>query len=454
MAIKKKGPERHTQAVVIIHGIGEQRPMSTLRGFVEAVLPARQDGEEKYFSKPDALSESFELRKLQDRSQPRTHFYEYYWAYKVEGTKYGHVWAWLSMLLFRRPKKVPKQLRSIWWLSWFLIVVAGVSMALGFNDTLRQLAERLPAFLVSLGSMGLLALVQIAVLNFIGDAARYLSPRPENIKLRQTIRSDGIKLLKKIHEDGEYERIIVVGHSLGSVIAYDILIHLWQEYYQTYLNPHKTSQPALSRVESLGSALQTVEPAASLPDYLDAKVSLWKELRGLGNPWLVTDLVTLGSPLAHAAMLLADDTNDLHARQRQRELPADPPIPEIDNDGIQRYAFRLWDLDGKPNIYKLRAIHHAGLFACTRWTNLYFPAALGIFGDIVGGPLGPWFGPGVRDIPVNTGNWVKDHSILAHTTYWHTNRAGAGTQKGSVPLALKELVAVLDLDNKSYFEND
>ena len=31
--------DRITQAVVIIHGIGEQRPMDTLRSFVDAVLP-------------------------------------------------------------------------------------------------------------------------------------------------------------------------------------------------------------------------------------------------------------------------------------------------------------------------------------------------------------------------------------------------------------------------------
>ena len=33
----KPDPTRRGQAVVIVHGMGEQRPMSTLRGFVEAV---------------------------------------------------------------------------------------------------------------------------------------------------------------------------------------------------------------------------------------------------------------------------------------------------------------------------------------------------------------------------------------------------------------------------------
>ena len=50
------------QAVVLIHGIGEQRPMETLRAFVKAFL---KDG--TYHSKPDTLSASFELRRLKLR---------------------------------------------------------------------------------------------------------------------------------------------------------------------------------------------------------------------------------------------------------------------------------------------------------------------------------------------------------------------------------------------------
>ena len=71
--------KRVTQAVILIHGIGEHKPMDTIRSFVESILPEPESGE-KYFSKPDKMSESFELRKLQNRTQPRTHFFEYYWA--------------------------------------------------------------------------------------------------------------------------------------------------------------------------------------------------------------------------------------------------------------------------------------------------------------------------------------------------------------------------------------
>jgi hypothetical protein len=35
-----------------------------------------------------------------------------------------------------------------------------------------------------------------------------------------------------------------------------------------------------------------------------------------------------------------------------------------------------------------------------RWTNLYFPARWGFFGDWFGGPLRALFGTGILDIPV------------------------------------------------------
>src|SRR5262245_6509860 len=62
------------QAVVVIHGIGEQQPMGTIRSFVDAVLPS--EGEvPAYYSKPDRLSELFELRRLQATGS-WTDFYE------------------------------------------------------------------------------------------------------------------------------------------------------------------------------------------------------------------------------------------------------------------------------------------------------------------------------------------------------------------------------------------
>ena len=232
---------------------------------------------------------------------------------------------------------------------------------------------------------------------------------------------DGIKLLKKIQEEGKYDRVIFVGHSLGSVIAYDILRQVWQEYQEDYRLPRKSDQPALAEVEKIGEALREGATEYTLQDYMKAQVNLWKELRSLGLPWLVTDLVTIGSPLAHAAMLLARDEADLRARQRQRELPVNPPEYEIEKTKkVERrvYSYKVWEKYGKRKDINLRALHDAGLFACTRWTNIYFPAYLNMFGDIVGGPLQKLFGAGIRDIAVRSKNTKRDRTLSAHTSYW------------------------------------
>ena len=91
---------RMKQAVVLIHGIGEQKPMDTLRSFVSAVLPPATEGQVQYWSKPDTMSALFELRRLQVPGRIKTHFYEYYWAYHVSGTKISHLWHWFVDLLF------------------------------------------------------------------------------------------------------------------------------------------------------------------------------------------------------------------------------------------------------------------------------------------------------------------------------------------------------------------
>ncbi|MFK7844283.1 MAG: hypothetical protein AB8G77_03205, partial [Rhodothermales bacterium] len=50
-------------AIVIIHGIGNQQPLDTLLPFAKNLIeePANPD-EPKFWSQPDRMSESFELR--------------------------------------------------------------------------------------------------------------------------------------------------------------------------------------------------------------------------------------------------------------------------------------------------------------------------------------------------------------------------------------------------------
>jgi hypothetical protein len=69
----------------------------------------------------------------------------------------------------------------------------------------------------------------------------------------------------------------------------------------------------------------------------------------------------------------------------------------------------------------------------TRWTNLYFPAPYGLFGDIVAGPVSPVMGAGVLDLPVTVGSrkgWLA-RSWLSHTHYW-SERGGAQGYLGAL----------------------
>ena len=86
--------------------------------------------------------------------------------------------------------------------------------------------------------------------------------------------------------------------------------------------------------------------------------ALHSELRANGNPWLLTDFLTMGSPLAHAEILLTENKADLGSKQDERELPTCPPTLESG-----KFSY--------PPKHKHRLLHHAAVFGPTRWTNLY-----------------------------------------------------------------------------------
>jgi hypothetical protein len=313
-----KRRRKHAQAVILIHGIGEQRPMQTLRGFVDNLLGGT--GPAFYYSKPDRMAANFELRRLRAHpiGRPSTDFYEYYWAHHMRGTKISHVIPWLKALFIRKPGEVPPALQPTWYLTiGLLVLAAGVFawlLTTGRLISLSGLAAVIPTALA--------ATIQGFLVNSVGDAARYLDPHPDNVASRQVIRSEGVELLRKLHDSGDYDRIVVVGHSLGSVIAYDILSFYWSETGGRLNNPKSwppgAKQDALKAIEVIGPALKSASSRSDVHRFREQQRELWLQQRRLGSPWLVTDFITMGSPLAHAAILLTRNAGELRARQRDR----------------------------------------------------------------------------------------------------------------------------------------
>jgi hypothetical protein len=128
------------QAIVIIHGVGEQRPMDTITAFVRAVWetdPAvSQNGKPlpaETWSRPDVRTGSLELRRITTRQGTKTDafprgvrsdFYELYWADLSAGSTWDQVQAWVTGLLFRNPKTgVPPNLWFAWAGLWAISLV-------------------------------------------------------------------------------------------------------------------------------------------------------------------------------------------------------------------------------------------------------------------------------------------------------------------------------------------
>ena len=411
MADEKKPSNINRQAVVIIHGIGEQRPMKTLRGFVNAIWKTDTYQTEGYdpviYSTPDNISENYELRRFSTNSNKEgiiTEFFEFYWAHLMEGNKVSHILAWLKRLVFLPVKRLPPVLNQIRWLFLFLIIgIFGLSLYL-YSLDLNAISSNYPIIPQLL--KGVAFITPIIVVPFIlskledivGDAARYIDASPKNVKRRQEIRTKGVKILKELHEKGSFDRIIIVGHSLGSIIAYDILKHAFPIITQGF--PKGTP---LNKLSDLKNYLLEKDGHIDADKYQALQHQAFLEQKSKNNGWLVSDLITLGSPLTYSDVLLAEDKKAFNEMVQSKEFPTCPPI--LDKKEL---AF----LNPKN---ETRYIHHAAAFALTKWTNLYFPVKALILGDAISGPMNPLFGKGVKDLPVST---TINKGLFSHTNYW------------------------------------
>lgn len=428
------------QAVVIIHGMGEQRPMDTLRSFVQGITYWIKNGERSrdtkpyYWSRPDGISEMYETRRVtmqKHGGNPKTDFYEFYWAHHMRNTSFEHLVPWMKKLLFTARKKVPPRLKKIQTvvriILLLIIVLAGIlywkrAFVIGYIKEHWIRTAGLLAFATLVFRMINWAVkkpISQILLNTAGDAARYFNPMPSNIEERSSIRREGIAFLKKLHDrtDKPYNRIIVVGHSLGSVVAYDLIRLLWHEMHEKF-------DPKAMASESCFKEMSAYAIKAADKTYTMSKEELqhfqklqhrcWQQYKANGNKWLISDFITCAGAIAHADFFLINKP-DFEDFIKFKEFPASPPVIEGDDTSVLHYPDKKKyeigkDAGGNPAVTEIAPLNHAAPFAVTRWTNIYFTS------DFVGSAARRIFRQGIKDIEIKRKGWMLLPG--GHTNYW------------------------------------
>lgn len=353
-------------------------------------------------------------------------------------------------------KKSKKLIRKLFWVIFTPVFVAIIATCI-FKSLPEYTPESTIIFAASVITVASLLLLAYSVFKeYILKVAAYFDSTPDNAGHINTIRKLGIDHLRSIHASGQYDRIVIIGHSLGSVIGYDLIRFFWQEH----------SKLATTHSYRLDPSRQSISETC---------------------PWLITDFITLGSPLHWANILLSNPGYTFATRRNEGEFPlcpprdnqqakhndsnsaeqdsSSPPCPQPSpppHTPSSRWRAAGLALLGRPtgntplqNRRKCRLVEYVDRirtsyrilkgqpeadcpppneppieyrpspFGLVRWDNVFF--TWGLFGgDMIGGPIKHLFGEGITDHPIKP-TWLS----WAHNSYWgkHNGRSKRPTAR-------------------------
>jgi hypothetical protein len=482
------------QAVVVIHGMGEQLPLATVNGFYGAALPVGDADPARVFSRPDNMNPSFEARRYIARRRTvdvrdpepgepatqevyaQTEFFEYHWSHLMTGNEIRHLVPTLRRVILTRPGNVPSGLRVVWAIVWLTVIAAAyvavsrdlVSGLTGGTGVWTQILELLLGGGIALSlATAVVAAVQRWVTTSFVDVARYLDTSPASYAVRRDVRTGIVDLLRNLHAaevrdrrpDGtlqvrpKYQRIVVVAHSLGGYIGYDAIARLWWELTSLHAGASLKCCPlagevavGLNEVEKAAADIGDVGTDDEVEEFQRRQRNLWVGLRAQGHPWRITDFITVGTPMYMADRIAYREAGSLEDRIRRLELPTCPPASDP-SPGTRRPDQSGHVFSWKTPDMHWWSLHHAAPFAVVRWTNLWYPARLGFFGDWFGGPLQPLFGVGIRDVRIERDGWSRWLPAGAHSRYFAN--ATRDDAKGSAGDVLR---AALDLPSTTWVQ--
>jgi hypothetical protein len=270
------GASRARIAMIVCHGMGEQVPFETLNAVAEALWKRQSDepmdasnARVRYATFGEDWLPRVELTlRTPGDGQCDVHLYEVYWAPLTEGKVTARDalsflvgaglrgmrycargsfdrWMFGSRLEFRLPRRGVLQLgAALAALLALLVAFAGVAAAAA-AELLRFMHPGAmpppPRWLPALPEAWMLASLAAALIVFwwlrwflvqsVGDVAAYISAHRASrfTEIRRAIQDAGRSVARNVYaardESGEpqYAHVLLVGHSLGSVMAYDIL---------------------------------------------------------------------------------------------------------------------------------------------------------------------------------------------------------------------------------------
>ena len=453
-------------AVLVVHGMGQQRPGATQRSLGEALAGP----DDECYLAPDRITGRTDTHRVTIRTPggDEAHVYEHYWSDRFQDTRISSVLRWLGGLLLRGGlgERLGGRSPFVEWAIGIVAVlpywsIAAVSVTAddasldGFLDGVPSIglvlgivvgawalshlivrsvwaaaiigalagggaavatvdvdAETASVALVvllwaplwllagaALRGMGPLAWTRILVLvvvamlttfsivegelvvgglpgvltivvvgvwlrHWLGDVARYLDATPGNAAQADRLRRETADLVQRLCSDAEYgyDRVVVVAHSQGGFVAYDAL----QLVFQSWARDHVLDPEERAAVHELDHELGS--GAASEESWAAAVSVLRRRMDATRDAWPVTSFITLGSPLAHAAGLLAPDRAHLEERLASRGLSSCPPQQHGSPPSI------AYESNGMR-------LHHTSTFSVTEWVNVAFVH------DLLGGPV-------------------------------------------------------------------
>lgn len=255
-----------------------------------------------------------------------------------------------------------------------LVGLAGAAIGWLFKVNLEQYFRPVLNLRIvfALGSFGIARLLQYFLADFVGDVAVYVNvdAKAKNYAVRRAILNGAASAITRILKDDVrgYDQVIVAGHSLGSVIAYDCLNELMNRCQQGAV----LDRAIYATPDQLLGTLPT--------DAVIHRADLDK----------IKGLVTFGSPLDKVHYFFRDYVPDNQSiRSQILALLA---------------SFRTRGIDRDYGIYRLQP-YIANQLSNVRWLNAWSPQ------DPVSGMLHFY-------APVERREFHYLIPIYAHLSYW------------------------------------